>query len=53
MQLVVPPVSVKNDYLFSTHSMGSPKVRCLRFIPMWQYLLMLISHMSEDDETHF
>ena len=45
--------SGKNHYQFTMHSTGSPEVRCLCFIPMRQYLLMLISHMSEDDETHF
>ena len=50
MQLVVSPVSVKNHYQFATHSTGSLMVHCLCFIPMQQYLLLLISHMSEDDE---
>ena len=49
-QLVVPPISGKNHYRFAMHSTGSPH---LCFIPMRQYLLMLIGHMSEDDETHF
>ena len=52
-QLVVATINVKNHYQFTTHSTGSPEVHHLCFIPMWQYLLMLISHMSEDDETHF
>ena len=46
-QLVAPPVSIKNHYQFAMHSTGSPEVLHLCFI------LMLISHMSEDDETHF
>ena len=52
-QLEAPPISGKNHYQFATHSTGSPKVRHLCFIPMQQYLLILISHMPEDDETHF
>ena len=49
-QLVVPPISGKNHYRFAMHSTGSLEVHCLCFIPMWQYLLVIISHMSEDDE---
>ena len=53
MQLVVPLISVKNHYQFAIHSMGSPKIHHFCFIPIHQCLLMLFSHMSEDDETHF
>ena len=34
------------------HSMGSPEVCCLCFIPMWQCWHLLIS-MSENDEINF
>ena len=53
MQLVVPPISAKNHYQFATYSMGPPKVSHLCFILMQQYLFMLISHMTNDDQTHF
>ena len=53
MQLVAPSISVKNHYQFATHSTGSPEVCHLCFVLMWQYLPVLITHMSEDDETHF
>ena len=49
-QLVAPPISIRNHYRYAMHSMGSPEVHHLCFIPIRQYLLMLIGHMSEDDE---
>ena len=49
-QLVAPPISIKNHYQYAMHSMVSPEVCHLCFILMQQYLLMLINHMSEDNE---